>query len=168
MNQTVAGRVAFIAQWIAPVVLTFFLFWGRVFVGAPLGWLAVVGFVYGIFLVVALYIAPVLTIFDRDVRPIASVRRSYASVSWMLWAALILMGLTVPDQADGPRFPAALTVWTDGGISIEMTSFIFTTASVFAVIMWVATVVLAVLGIVRSRRPVGMPAPRVSGAFSAN
>lgn len=164
---TIAGRVAFIVQWIAPVVLPFFLFWGRVFVGAPLGWLAVVGVVYAAVMLVALYIAPILTIYDRDVRPIASTRNSYATVSWMLWVAVIVMALSVPDQADSPPFPAALTVWTDGGVSAEMASFIFTLASVFALIMWIATIALAIVGIVRSRRPVGMPAPRVGGAASA-
>ena len=161
---SVAGRVAFILQWIVPVVLTFFLFWGRAFVGAELGWLAVVGVVYGALLLIALYIAPVLTVFDRDVRPVASTRSSYTAVSCMLWLALVLMGLTVPDQADGPPVPAALTVWTGGGVSIEMASFIFTLASIFALIMWVATIALAIIGIVRSRRPTGMPVPRVQGA----
>lgn len=167
MQSSLSGRVAFIAQWIVPVVFTFFLFWGRAFVGAELGWLSVVGILFAIVMVVLLYIAPVLTIFDRDVRPTGTARSSYAMVSLLLWIALFVMAISVPDQADGPPLPTALTVWTHGGISVEMSSFIFTLAFVFGAIMWVATITLAIMGIVRSRRPQGTAVPR-PGAFAAS
>ena len=167
MKYSVAGRVAFIAQWIAPVLVISFLFWGRGLLGAELGWLAVGGFIFGIPMMLLLYIAPVLTVFDRDVRPVASTRRSFATVSWMLWGALVLLGLTVLDQADGPTSSSAISLLTDGGISDEMSSFISVLAAVFAFIMWAATIALAILGIVRSRRPDGMPAPRVGAEPSS-
>lgn len=167
MQSSLSGRIAFIAQWIAPVVFTFFLFWGRAFVGAELGWLSVIGVVFAIVMLVLLYIAPVLTIFDRDVRPTATTRDSYAMVSLLLWIALFVMGVSVPDQGDGPPLATALTVWTNGGISVDMSSFIFTLAFVFAAIMWVATVTLAIMGIVRSRRPQGTAVAR-PGAFVAS
>ena len=166
MQSSVSGRIAFIGQWIAPVVFTFFLFWGRAFVGAELGWLSVVGIFFAIIMLILLYVAPVLTVFDRDVRPHATVSGSYSLVTYLLWIGLFVMALTIPDAADGPALPPALTVWTSGGISIEMASFIFTLMFVFSAIMWVATVVLAIMGIVRSRRPAGAEVPR-PGAYTA-
>ena len=74
---------------------------------------------------------------------------------------------TVLDQADGPTSSSAISLLTDGRISDEMSSFISVLAAVFAFIMWVATIVLAILGIVRSRRPDGMPAPRVGAEPSS-
>lgn len=167
MQRSLSGRIVFIVQWIAPVVLTFFLFWGRAFVGAELGWMSVVGVVFAVLMLIALYIAPVLTVFDRDVRPTATARASYTFVNYLLWGGLFVMAITIPDAADGPPLPGALTVWTRGGVGIEMSSFLFTLAFVFTAIMWVTTITLAILGIVRSRRPQGTAVPR-PGAFEGN
>ena len=42
-----SGRIVVIAQWVLAVLLPAFVFLGRGFVGAELGWMAVIGVVYG-------------------------------------------------------------------------------------------------------------------------
>ena len=63
-----SGRFVFVAQWVAAVLLPVFFFLGRGLVGAELGWMAIIGVVYGLLVVVVLLLPPVMTLFDRTVR----------------------------------------------------------------------------------------------------
>ncbi|MET0734119.1 MAG: hypothetical protein ABWY55_00520 [Microbacterium sp.] len=150
-----SGRFVFVAQWVAAVVLPFLFFFGRGFVGAGVGWLGFFGFVYGLFVILVLLVPPVMTLFDRTVRREKRTRLAYDIASFVLWGAFIVASLTVPDAGDGPALDSALTAWTGGGISQEASTVIFTVAGILIGLAYLATVVTAVIGIARWRRPVG-------------
>ncbi len=112
-----SGRFVFVAQWVMIVLLPLFFFLGRGLVGAGMGWLAVLGVVYGIVVIIVLAVPPVMTLFDRTVRRGKATRLGYDISSFVLWAAFVLAALTVPDAADGPPLDSALTAWTGGAIT---------------------------------------------------
>ena len=144
------GRFVFVGQWIAAVVLPAFFFVGRAFVGAEAGWLAVLGIVYGFFAILLLLVAPIITLFDREVRTAKRTRRWYDIATFVLWGAILLASLTVPDAGDGPPLDAALTVWTGGAVGQEASTVICSVAGTIAGLAYVATVALAIAGVVRS------------------
>lgn len=147
------GRFVFIAQWVAAVLLPAFFFIGRGLVGAQLGWLSVLGVVYGLFVIAVMMIPPILTLFDRTVRRGKATRLGYDIASFVMWAAFIVAGLTVSDAGDGPPLDSALTVWTGGAISQDASTAICSVAGAVIGLAYLATFVLAVVGIVRWRRP---------------
>lgn len=155
MQLATTGRFVFIAQWVAAFVLPAFFFVGRAFVGAEAGWLVVLGVVYGLFLILFLLLPPLLTVFDRDVRAAKRTRRGYDVASFVLWGAIVLAALTVPDAGDGPPLDSAVTTWTAGAISQEASGVIFSVVGVVWIIAYLATIVLAIGGIVVSRRKRG-------------
>lgn len=148
-----SGRFVFVAQWVAAVLLPVFFFLGRGLVGAELGWLSVLGVVYGLFVIAVLLLPPILTLFDRTVRRGKATRLGYDVSTLVLWAAFLLAALTVPDAGDGPPLDPALTVWTGGGISQDAAGAIFTVAGAIVGLAYLATLVFGVIGIVRWRRP---------------
>jgi hypothetical protein len=148
-----SGRFVFVAQWVMIVLLPLFFFLGRGLVGAQMGWLAVLGFVYGIVLIIVLALPPVLTLMDRTVRRGKATRLGYDISSFVLWAAFILAALTVPDAGEGPPLDPALTVWTGGAISRPTVEGIFAVAATGIGLAYLATLVFAVIGVVRWRRP---------------
>jgi hypothetical protein len=157
MRISSAGRFVFIAQWVLAVVLPVWLFLGRGLLGAELGWLVVLGLLYGIVVIAALLLPPLLTLFDRTVRARAAARTGYAVSSFVLWGGFLVASLGVPDASDAPGgLRPALTVWTGGAISIDSATAVFGAASVIIGLAYVATLVLAVAGIFRSRTE---PAP---------
>lgn len=147
------GRFVFVAQWVAAVLLPVFFFLGRGLVGAELGWLAVLGFVYGLFVIAVLMIPPILTLFDRTVRRGKATRFGYDVCSFVMWAAFVVAALTVSDAGDGPPLDSALTAWTGGAISQDASSTISTFAGAIIGVAYLAAFVFAVIGIVRWRRP---------------
>lgn len=149
------GRFVFIAQWVAAVLLPLFVFLGRGLVGAQMGWMAVLGIVYGLFVIVVLLVPPVMTLFDRTVRRQKTTRFAYDISSFVLWGALLIAGLTIPDAGDGGPVDTALTVWTGGAIDNDASTFIFGMAGIVIGLAYLATFVTAIMGIVRWRRPVG-------------
>jgi len=148
-----SGRFVFIAQWVLVVLLPVFFFLGRGIVGAQLGWMAVLGVVYGLLAVVVLVLPPVLTLFDRTVRRGKATRFGYDIASFVLWIAFILAALTVPDSGDSGHLDSALTAWTGGAIPYEASAVIFNVAAFVIGLAYLATVVLAIIGITRWRRP---------------
>ena len=145
------GRFVFVAQWVAAVVLPAFFFVGRAFVGAEAGWLAVLGIVYGIFLILILLVPPLITLFDRPVRTGRRTRRVYDIASFVLWGSIVLAGLTVPDAGDGPSLDSALTVWTGGAIGQDASAVIFSIAGAIAGLAYLGTLVFAIAGVVKGR-----------------
>ena len=108
-----SGRFVFVAQWVAAVLLPVFFFIGRGLVGAQLGWLSVLGVVYGLFAIAILMVPPIMTLFDRTVRRSKTTRFGYDIASFALWSRRILVAsLTVPDAGDGGHLDSALTAWT--------------------------------------------------------
>jgi predicted RND superfamily exporter protein len=150
-----SGRFVFIAQWVAAVLLPVFFFLGRGLVGAELGWMAIVGIVYGLVVVAILLVPPIMTLFDRTVRREKETRFGYDISSFVLWAALLLAALTVPDSDDSGHLDSAVTTWTGGGISYETSEAVFAVAATLIGLAYLATVVFGIIGIARWRRPVG-------------
>lgn len=149
-----SGRFVFIAQWVAAVLLPVFFFLGRGLVGAELGWMAIVGIVYGLLVVVVLLLPPLMTLFDRTVRRGKATRLAYDIATFVLWAAFVLAALSVPDSSDSGHLDSALTRWTGGAITYEASSAVFTVAATLIGLAYLATFILAVVGIARWRRPV--------------
>lgn len=152
MQITATGRFVFITQWVAAVVLPAFFFVGRAFVGADAGWLAVIGIVYGFFVILLLLLPPLLTVFDREVRRAKATRRLYTIASFVLWGAFVVASLTVPDAGDSGPVDTALTNWTGGAVSNDAAAAICAVAGIVIGVAYVAALAFAVAGIVRAQR----------------
>ena len=124
-----SGRFVFVAQWVAVVLLPAFFFLGRGLVGAELGWMAIIGIVYGLLAVVVLLLPPVMTLFDRTVRRGKATRFAYDIASFVLWGAFLVAALSVPDSGDSGHLDSALTTWTGGGITYETSEAVFAVAA---------------------------------------
>ena len=160
MRVSGAGRFVFVAQWILAVLLPAFFFVGRALVGAELGWLSVVGLIFGVLMIVALLVPPAITLADRDVRAARATRQGYSIASFVLWGALLLGALSVPDEADGGSLDTALTTWTGGVIDEAASRAIFGVAAGVMACAYLAQLVLAIAGALRSRsRATSVSAP---------
>lgn len=148
-----SGRFVFIAQWVAAVLLPLFFFLGRGLVGAQIGWMGIVGIVYGLGVVAILLVPPIMTLFDRTVRRQKETRFGYDLSTFALWGGFLVASLTVPDSGDSGHLDSAVTTWSGGAISYETSGAIFTVAAVVIGLAYLATVVFAIIGIARWRRP---------------
>jgi predicted RND superfamily exporter protein len=153
MHIASSGRFVFIAQWVAVVLLPVIFFLGRGLLGAELGWMAIIGIVYGLLVVAILLVPPIMTLFDRTVRRGKATRFAYDISSFVLWGAFLVAAVTVPDSGDSGHLDSALTTWTGGGVSYETSEAIFTVAGVLIGLAYLATVVFGIIGIARWRRP---------------
>ncbi|GAA1996533.1 hypothetical protein [Microbacterium ulmi] len=143
------GRFVYIAQWWAAVVLPVFVWIGRVLVGGYAGWIAVLGVLYLPLFVAALLVPPILTLFDRGVKPGRVARLGYSVASALLWVGILVLGAALPDAADAPGGGSALMTWT--GMSLETSIAILTGASYLSLAAYIAVLALAVAGIARGR-----------------
>lgn len=150
MQFAASGRIVVIAQWVLAVLLPVFVFIGRGFVGAELGWMAVIGIIYGWIFIVLLLVPPIITLFDTEARRSGTVRELYAIFMAIVWFGLLLAGLTIPDSGDSGHLVSALSAWT--GASYEFSSAVFNAGAGVAALGWVALVVVAVMGAIRGRR----------------
>jgi len=146
-----SGRIVVIAQWVLAVLLPAFVFLGRGFVGAELGWMAIIGIVYGWILIPLLMVPPVITLFDTAARQAGTIRELYAIFSALLWFGLLLAGVSIPDSGDSGHLSSAVSTWT--GASYEFSSSLFTAGAGVAVLAWIAAIVVAVRGVQLGRRP---------------
>ncbi|GGD64823.1 hypothetical protein GCM10007269_05040 [Microbacterium murale] len=151
-----SGRFVRVFHWIAPVLLPLLVLWGRALFGAPLGWLAAFGILAVPFVTIAMYIAPIIVVFDRDAKVARSTRLSYNIASWVTWAALLVMMFTIVDGGDSPPFGSVLSTW--GWMSSNASSDIFAGAVLVAFLGWLGTVTTAIIGVVLSRTPGRSPA----------
>lgn len=138
-----------VAHWVAPVLLTFLVVFGRGFFGAPLGWMMVIGLFIAPFVAIAMYIPPIIVVFDRDARAARNTRLAYAIATWVSWAALLVMMFTLEDGGDAPPFGSVLSTW--GVMSSGTSSNIFGAALIVAFLGWVGAIVAAIVGVVQSR-----------------
>lgn len=149
--QLSASRWIAIAHWVLAVLLPTFVYLGRGLVGAELGWMAVIGIaVYGLPTILIMLIPPLVTLFDREARAGRTVRQAYAVATCVLWGAMLLAGLTIPDADDAGHIPSALSRWT--GLPYEVSETIFYIAFGIAILAWLGALVTALAGAVRSRR----------------
>jgi predicted RND superfamily exporter protein len=147
MQMTRLGRFVFVAQWFAAVLLPLFVVLGRGLVGADLGWMAVIGIIYGAFVILLLLVPPLVTLFDREVRAARAERSAFAITSIVLWAAIVVTGLSIPDSGDSGHLDSALMTWT--GMSYEVSTSIFAIASAVVGVAYLIAFILAIVGIVR-------------------
>lgn len=147
---TGTGRFVFVAQWVAAVLLPVFFFLGRGLVGAELGWLALLGIVYGVFVILILLVPPLLTLFDTEGRRARSTRLAYDVSTFVLWLGLVVASVTAPDSGDSGHLDSAVTTWT--GISYDVSQVLFVGAAEVTGIAYLAQLVTAIIGIVRGRR----------------
>ncbi|WP_106815458.1 hypothetical protein [Microbacterium timonense] len=152
-----SGRFVFVAQWVAAVVLPVFFFLGRGLVGAELGWMAILGIVYGLAVVALLLVPPLLTLFDREGRRARATRFAYDIATFVMWGAILLASLTVPDAGDSGHVDSAFMNWF--GLSYEASEAVFATAAGIIGLAYLATFVLAIAGIVRGRAGAPVDAP---------
>lgn len=139
-----------IFQWIAPVLLPLLVLFGRGLVGAPMGWMTLIGIFVVPFVVVLMYVPPIIVVFDRDAKAVRSTRLLYSVASWVMWAALLVMMFTLVDGGDQPPFGSAVSAW--GWMSSDASAGIFAVAFLLAVLGWVGALITAVIGVVESRR----------------
>lgn len=143
------NRFVRIFQWIAPVLLTFLVVFGRGFFGAPLGWMALIGLFVGPIVALAMYIPPIIVVFDRDAKAARSTRLFYDIASWLTWAALLVLMFTLEDGGDSPPFGSVVSTW--GMMSSDASGGIFVVALIIAFLGWLATITTAIIGVVDSR-----------------
>lgn len=144
------GRFVWVAQWVFGALLPVFFFLGRGWIGADIGWLAIVGILYGVLTILALCVPPLLTMFDPEARKKRSTRVGYDIASIVLWLSIIVGALTVPDSGDSGHLDSALSTWT--GMSYETSAVIFYGTAVVIGLAYLAAFVLAIVGIVRGRQ----------------
>ncbi|MFB8386292.1 hypothetical protein ACFC3F_04020 [Microbacterium sp. NPDC055910] len=152
MHIAPSGRFVFVAQWILALLLPLFVVIGRGLVGSPLGWMMVIGIWFGLFGIVALYVPPVLTLFDREVRAAKATRVVYSAATWVLWVALVVFALTLVDGGDDGEPGSALTVWTGDAVSDDASNLIALIAALVGFVALVAALAFAIAGIIRGRR----------------
>lgn len=146
------GKFVFVAQWLAAFVLPVWFFIGRGLVGAELGWMAVLGVaVFGLPLILILLVPPLITLFDGGVRRARAERFGFSISSIVLWSAIVLAALVVPDSGDSGHLESALTRWTGGAISYAASEGIFAALSAVVVLAYAAALVLGIVGAIRSR-----------------
>lgn len=75
-------RFVRVFQWFAPVVLMFLIVGGRELLGAPTGWMTLTALVVSPVVIVAMYIPPIVVVFDRVAKAADSTRVFYDIASW--------------------------------------------------------------------------------------
>ncbi len=94
---------------------------------------------------------PIITLRDREVRARKATRSGYVVASWVLWVAILVGALSVPDEADGGALDTALTSWTAGAIDDAASRAVFAVAGVAMLVAYLVQLGLAIAGAVRSR-----------------
>jgi len=150
-----SGRFVRVFQWIAPVLLTGLVVFGRGLFGAPMGWMTLIGMFAGPVVAIAMYIAPIIVLFDRDAKAVRSTRVFYNIASGVTWIALLVMMFTLEDGGDTPPFGSVISTW--GWMSSTASSNIFAVALIIGFLGWVATITTAIIGVVLSRTPGRVP-----------
>lgn len=148
MREARLGRVVFVLQWFVLLMWGWVVI-GRAALGVEIGWIAVVGIFYSVFIVPLLYLPPVLTLFDRESRRAGVVPRGYAIATLIVWAALFAMAFFVPDASDVASSPS----WASRvlGLSDDASGIVLTVTFGVAALAWVFAVFYAIGGIAQSR-----------------
>ncbi|MGO2050475.1 MAG: hypothetical protein ACTH2E_08430 [Microbacterium sp.] len=147
-------RFVRIFQWIAPVLLTFLVVFGRGFFGAPMGWMALIGLFVGPVVALAMYIPSIIVVFDRDAKAARSTRLFYDIANWLTWAALLVLMFTLEDGGDSPPFGSVVSTW--GMMSSDAAGSVFAVALIVAFLGWLGTIASAIVGVVDSRSTRGI------------
>ena len=142
-------RFVRVFQWIAPVVLTAFVLFGRPLFGAPLGWMALAGIFVAPLVIIGMYVPAIVFVFDRVAAAARRSRLWYDIASYTLWAALIILGLSIVDGGDGNDYGSVLSTW---GVPYLVTDALFVAFLIISGIAWVATLAAAIVVVVLSRR----------------
>lgn len=142
-------RFVRVFQWIAPVLLPGLIAFGRGFLGAPMGWMTLFAMIFGPFVVIAMYFAPIIVIFDRDAKAARRTRLFYDIACWITWVALLVLMFTLEDGGDSPPFGSVVSTW--GVMSSEASTSVFLIAMMIAILGWLGSLAAAIAGVVSSR-----------------
>lgn len=143
------NRFVRVFQWIAPVLLPAFLLFGRGFLGAPLGWMTVIGLFIAPIMMLAMYATAIIFVFDREAAAAKTSRLIYDIPNYVLWIALVAMGMTLQDGGDDGVFGSVLSEW--GVLSDDATVNAFAVAMMIAVAAWIGVLIAAIVCVVHSR-----------------
>lgn len=144
-----SGRFVRVFHWIAPVLLPLLVIFGREIFGAPLGWMTLIAMMISPIVVIGMYIAPIIVVFDRDAKAARSTRLLYDIVSWVMWALLIVVMLTIVDGGDSPPYLSVVSNWNL--MTNEASSAVCAVALILAFFAWLGTITVAIVGVVQSR-----------------
>jgi hypothetical protein len=134
------------------VFLPVLFFIGRGNLGAEVGWLGFFGIVYGLIVIALLLVPPAITLFDPEVRRQRSTRLFYDIASAVLWLAIVLGALTVPDSGDSGPLDTVFMAWF--GITAQTSAALFAISAGLIGLSYLAQLVLAVMGVTRGRAAV--------------
>lgn len=144
-------RVVFSGQWVAALLVPLLLFGARGWLGAPSGWLTTTGVLLvapPVFLLLAL---PVMVVaVDPGPMRRRAVSVTYARASLVLWAALAVLVVTLPDPTASDS--ALVVVWSGGAAPAGAVAGLATIAAVVAVAAWASALAFAVSGFLAGRR----------------
>ena len=146
-------RGVYLAQLLVPFLMPWIFFVGRLWLGAPSGWLSGPGLLLiGPPMAIALGIPVIVSLRDRGAYSRRRGERGYTVASLVPWAALLAGALTVTD-AGAPRMPTSvLGVWTGGAVSEVASQYLFFICVVAAVVAWATALVLAIRGVFVAHR----------------
>ncbi|MGR2751919.1 hypothetical protein [Agromyces arachidis] len=151
MRITALGRFVYAAQWIAAILLIVFIVIGRVLVGSSAGFFMFAGWIYGLPALLILLLPPLITRYDQRARTTRCVGPAYAASSLVLWAALLIVGLALPDGGFGNvEQESALSAWT--GLRLNGSFAVLNWAILVAFAAWIAQLVIALASSNTARR----------------
>src|SRR5690606_24755753 len=143
------NRFVRVFRWIAPVLLPAFAVLGPGLLGAPMGWLAMIGLVLSPVVILAMYVPAVVFVFDKDAAAAKASRLAYDIPNYVLWIAFIVMGFTMQDGGDDGVYGSVLSEW--GVLGDDATVAAFNVALSIAAVAWVGTLIAAIACVMHSR-----------------
>ena len=149
MDASKIGRFVYYAQWWFAILVPLFFFWGRAVFGAPIGWMAVVGYVVILPLVLVALIPPIVTRFDLTGRAVRATSPAYAIACIAGWSGGFVAGLGIPDGGDFGGTGSALSSL---GMTDDASEAVDLIGIAIAVLGWGASLVIAISDAVASRR----------------
>lgn len=145
----ITGPFVRIFHWVAPVAMPLLVMVGKAVLGAPSGWMMLVAMLVAPFMILAMYVPPIIVVFDRQAKAERGTRLGYDIASYAIWGAFIVMMLTLVDGGDSPPFGSVLSTW--GLIDDDVSSMLMAIAFFIAVLAWIAAIVMASLGVAAGR-----------------
>lgn len=131
-----------------------------------MGWMTLIGIFIAPFVVIAMYILPIIVVFDRDAKAGRSTRLGYTIASWVSWGGMLGVMFTLEDGGDTPPFGSVLSTW---GLNEAVTVALFYASMLAAIIGWIVALVYAIAGVAASRSQgrvvpgTAMGAPPING-----
>lgn len=146
------AKFVYAAQLVVPFLMPWAFFLGRIWLGAPGGWLSSVGLIMlGPPLAIVLGIPALISFRDRSAYRARAASRAYTTATLVCWGALLVAAMFVTEDSIDP--PTSLvTAWTDRALDPIASQYLFFLAMMVAIAGWASAVWFAVSGLIESRR----------------